>query len=217
MRTHNVLIKLRPLAGFVRLCPAWKSCWTNPWGGRSPPRCPQCPGWLAGRREVGPIARPTGATARIPSCRAACIPLPAFYLCCCGKNRGSVWKLSSTGWGRYSYSPSPQTGRPCRALRLSQFLLGIPKQNLAQHAILTGRLCLPIILADLSKYGGICHRHQTSSAVSWRLRLIALSLLRRLAFRRGLPGNTMRRTRVRSWQRLCETCRGMTHNAGSGV
>jgi len=141
----------------------------------------------------------------------------AFYLCCCGKHRGSVWKLSSTGWGRYSYSPSPQTGRPCRALRSTQFLLGIPKWNLALPAILTGRLCLPIILADLSKYGGICHRHQTSSVVSWRLRLIALSLPRRLAFRRGLPGNTTRLTKVRSWQRLCGTCRGMTHNARSGV
>ena len=172
---------------------------------------------LKGERLSGPSPGLPARRRASQAARARAFHGAAFYLCCCGKHRGSVWKLSSTGWGRYSYSPSPQTGRPCRALRLSQFLLGITKQNLAQHAILTGRLCLPIILADLSKYGGICHRHQTSSAVSWRLRLIALSLPRRLAFRRGLPGNTTRLTRGQSWQRLCGTCRGMTHNAGSGV
>ena len=181
---------------------------------------------LARASHARPIARPRfGAhpIARPGARRHASMPArrafhgTGLHLCCCGNHRGSVWKLSSTGWGRYSYSPSPQTGRPCRALRLSQFLLGITKQNLAQPAILTGRLCLPIILADLSKYGGICHRHQTSSAVSWRLRLIALSLLRRRAFRRGLPGNTTRLTGGQSWQRLCGTCRGMTHNARSGV
>ena len=175
-------------------------------------------GWRSHHSNARRMPRPMPAPAQ--GRRAAAPPCPSaarLHTRGAVKTSISFLKRSSTGWGRYSYSPSPQTGRPCRALRSTQFLLGIPKWNLALPAILTGRLCLPIILADLSKYGGICHRHQTSSVVSWRLRLIALSLPRRLAFRRGLPGNTTRRTRVGSWRRLCGTCRGMTHNARSGV
>jgi hypothetical protein len=113
-------------------------------------------------------------------------PMRASRQPCCQQSHSiSFSKLFSTGWGRYRYRPAPQMGRIKLILRATPKFSGKSKTKpcaaLNARHMLTPSTDQPIILADSPKYGVICPRHPTSSAVSWPPQRMTLSLLRRRA------------------------------------
>jgi len=114
-------------------------------------------------------------------------------------------------------APPHKSGPPAKPCPTRTGFSG-KSQNEALHStVLTWRSYLPIIPAVSPKSGAICLQRPTNSVDSWQRRLITLHLPRKRASPPRLPGNTTLRTRVQSWQKLCETCKGTTHNAGSYV